>query len=58
MKEYVNVLMKKFDADGDGMITFDELCNGLRKLNMNLTLKERQALMKKLDLDANGELSS
>jgi Ca2+-binding EF-hand superfamily protein len=58
MKEYVNVLMKKFDNDGDGMITFDELCNGLKKLNMNLTLKQRQALMKKLDLDANGELSS
>ena len=51
-------MMKKFDNDGDGMITFEELCNGLKKLNMNLTLKERQALMKKLDLDANGELSS
>jgi Ca2+-binding EF-hand superfamily protein len=58
MREYVNFLMKKFDIDGDGSITFDELCQGLKKLNMNLTLKERQALMRKLDLDANGELSS
>lgn len=45
MREYVNVLMKKFDMDGDGMITFDELCNGLKKLNINLTQKEKQALM-------------
>lgn len=58
MREYVNFLMKKFDIDGDGSITFDELCQGLKKLNMNLTLKERQALMRKLDIDANGELSS
>ena len=58
MREYVNALMKKFDNDGDGLITFDELSNGLKKLNINLTQKEKQALMKKLDLDANGELSS
>lgn len=58
MREYVNALMKKFDNDGDGLITFDELSNGLKKLNINLTQKEKQALMKKLDLDADGELSS
>ena len=41
MKEYVNALMKKFDQDGDGMITFNELCDGLKKLNIHLTLKEK-----------------
>ena len=58
MREYINVLMKKFDEDGDGIITFTELCEGVKKLNIHLTLKERQALMNKLDLDQNGELSN
>jgi Ca2+-binding EF-hand superfamily protein len=51
MKEYVKALMRKFDYDGDGMITFDELAEGVKKLHINLSLKERQALMKRLDLD-------
>ncbi len=57
MREYVKYLIKKFDYDGDGIITFNELCDGIRSLNINLTLKERQALMRSLDLDKNGELS-
>ena len=57
MREYVKFLIKKFDFDGDGIITFNELCDGIRSLNINLTLKERQALMRLLDLDKNGELS-
>lgn len=57
MKDYVKFLIKKFDFDGDGLITFNELCDGIRSLNINLTLKERQALMRSLDLDKNGELS-
>jgi Ca2+-binding EF-hand superfamily protein len=57
MKDYVKFLIKKFDFDSDGIITFNELCDGIHSLNINLTLKERQALMKSLDLDKNGELS-
>jgi len=41
MKEYVNYLMKKFDQDGDGIITFSELCEGVKKLNIHLTTKEK-----------------
>lgn len=58
MKDYVNALMRKFDSDGDGIITFNELSEGVKKLQIYLSYKEKQALMRKLDLDANGELSS
>lgn len=58
MREYVRFLIKKFDFDNDGIITFNELCDGIRSLNIILTLKERQALFKALDLNNDGELSA
>ena len=57
MKEYVVILMKRFDGNGDGLITFPELCDGLKKMGMTLTQRERQALMKRLDLNNDGEIS-
>jgi Ca2+-binding EF-hand superfamily protein len=56
MREYVRFLIKKFDFDNDGIITFNELCDGA--LNIFLTLKERQALMKSLDLNNDGRLTA
>ncbi len=41
MKEYVKALMRRFDYDGDGMITFEELAEGVKKLHINLSLKEK-----------------
>ena len=41
MKDYVNYLMRKLDQDGDGIITFNELCEGVKKLNIHLTMKEK-----------------
>jgi Ca2+-binding EF-hand superfamily protein len=58
MREYVRFLIKKFDFDNDGIITFNELCDGIRALNIFLTLKERQALMKSLDLNNDGRLTA
>jgi Ca2+-binding EF-hand superfamily protein len=58
MREYVNVLMRNFDYDNDGVVTFRELADGVKKMNIFMTVKERQALMKQLDLDANGSLST
>lgn len=46
MREYVKVLMRNFDYDNDGVITFNELCDGVKRMNVFLTLKERQALMR------------
>jgi Ca2+-binding EF-hand superfamily protein len=58
MREYVRFLIKKFDFDNDGLVTFNELCDGIRSLNIHLTLKERQALMKALDTNSDGELTA
>lgn len=41
MREYVNALIRKFDYDNDGIITFTELCEGVKRLNIFLSLKER-----------------
>jgi Ca2+-binding EF-hand superfamily protein len=57
MKDYVKFLIKRFDYDGDGIITFNELCEGIKSIHIFLTLKERQALMRALDLNYDGELS-
>ncbi len=41
MRDYVKFLMKRFDYDGDGIITFNELCEGIKAIHIFLTLKER-----------------
>jgi Ca2+-binding EF-hand superfamily protein len=38
MRDYARNLIKKFDSDNDGIITFKELCDGLGKLNITLSL--------------------
>lgn len=37
MKEYVRVLVSRFDSNSDGLITFEELCSGLSFFKVNLT---------------------
>jgi Ca2+-binding EF-hand superfamily protein len=37
MKDYARSLIKKFDRDSDGIITFNELCEGLIKMNINVS---------------------
>ena len=37
MREYVSVLFKNFDVNFDGLISFEELVDGLRELNINLS---------------------
>jgi Ca2+-binding EF-hand superfamily protein len=57
MKEYVHDLMNKFDSNYDGFISFEELTNGLRSIKINLTSQEKQALMKRLDFNRDGEIA-
>lgn len=57
MKDYVRVLMRSFDSDSDGYISFDELVSGLRSFKINLTTQEKQALMRRLDFNQDGEIS-
>jgi hypothetical protein len=37
MKGYARQLIKKFDINSDGMISFKELCDGLRGMGIFLT---------------------
>ncbi len=58
LREYVRYLVKRFDGNSDGIISFDELTSGLKTMHVNLTLKEKLNLMKKLDLNRDGELTA
>jgi Ca2+-binding EF-hand superfamily protein len=57
MRDYAKALIKRFDNNNDGVITFQELCNGLRSFEIDLGLKERLALMRKLDVDKDGSIT-
>jgi Ca2+-binding EF-hand superfamily protein len=41
MKDYARHLIKQFDRDNDGIITFTELCDGLMKLKIVVTQQEK-----------------
>lgn len=58
MKDYAKTLIRKFDKDSDGIISFQELCNGIRNMNILLTQPEREALMKKIDINKDGSISA
>ena len=58
MSEYVRDLVRKFDRNSDGLLSIDELTDGLKKIGIFLTDHEIHALMKKLDLNRDGEVSS
>jgi Ca2+-binding EF-hand superfamily protein len=57
LKEYVDVLVSKFDVDGDGMISFDELAEGLKSIGVKISDKEKLALMRELDKDRDGGIA-
>ena len=40
MRDFVNSMFKNFDINFDGLISFEELIDGLRTLNINLTSQE------------------
>jgi Ca2+-binding EF-hand superfamily protein len=58
MSEYVQDLIYRFDKNSDGLLTVQELTDGLKKLGIFLTGKETQGLMNKLDLNSDGEVSA
>ena len=57
LNDYVKALMKKFDINGDGSISIDELSQGLKSINVRISEKEKLALMKELDKDRDGGIS-
>lgn len=54
---YVKALMERFDINGDGSISIDELSEGLKSINVTISAKEKLALMKELDKDRDGGIS-
>lgn len=57
LKDYTKHLIKKFDRDNDGIITFSELCDGLQKINITVNSGDRKALMDRLDIDKDGKIT-
>jgi EF-hand domain pair/EF hand len=57
LKDYTKYLIKKFDRDNDGIITFTELCDGLQKINIIANSNDRKALMERLDIDRDGKIT-
>jgi Ca2+-binding EF-hand superfamily protein len=41
VKDYARALIRKFDRDNDGIITFEELCDGLIKMNIKVSYAEQ-----------------
>lgn len=57
MGDYVRDLIRKFDRNNDGLLTMQELTTGLTKIGITLNNSEVQALMNRLDLNRDGEVS-
>jgi Ca2+-binding EF-hand superfamily protein len=57
MRDYARHLIKLFDRDNDGIITFNELCDGLLKLKITVSQPDKQGLMQRLDIDRDGKIT-
>merc|ERR1719208_562555 len=53
----VAVAFKKFDVNGDGQISLQELTNGLRNTGINFSQQEVDVIFAVADLDGDGEIS-
>ena len=51
LREYSKTLIRRFDTDSDGVISYRELVEGLKGMHIFLNPTERDALMKKLDIN-------
>jgi len=57
LKHYVSSMMKRYDADGDGCLNFQELSSGFDHDDVRLSKEEKLALMKHLDVDCDGQVT-
>jgi Ca2+-binding EF-hand superfamily protein len=51
------MLFKKFDVNKDGALSFKELREGLRSMNVHLADNEIHALFHMIDIDRDGEIT-
>jgi Ca2+-binding EF-hand superfamily protein len=57
LRDYARSLIRRFDFDSDGIITFSELCDGLASLNLSVSPADKQSLMDRLDIDRDGRIT-
>ena len=50
-------IFKEMDSDGNGYISEVEFRNAIRKLNLGLTSREIDQLMRKIDTNSDGKIS-
>jgi len=50
-------LIKSIDQNGDGVISFKEFCDGLKKLKIFVSNHEEHALMRRFDHNKDGVIS-
>lgn len=57
LQEYVVQLIGFLDKNGDGVISFEEFCNGLKAMNIFVTNHEEHTLMRRFDKNGDGVIS-
>ena len=57
LQEYVVSLISFLDKNGDGSISFEEFCTGLKSMNIFVTNHEEHTLMRKFDHNGDGLIS-
>lgn len=57
LDDFVRFIFDKMDTDGSGTLSFNELSVGLNNMGIDISQKEKHALMQKLDDDADGEIA-
>ena len=51
-------MFDEIDLDGDGYITAEEMCAGLKKLGaVNMTIQEAEDIVAESDIDKDGRVS-
>ena len=49
-------VLRKFDVDGDGGVSWDQFVQGLRSLGLNLSMAQMKGVYRHFDNDGDGEI--
>ena len=57
LSDYCKALIKKFDTNKDGLVSYLELAEGLRELGIKVFKGEQAAMMRRIDEERAGVIS-